>query len=262
MTIISSGGFLPVNNLSSILDSNFKEVVFSLLMLSSFFSLFLTYNLIFITKKNINFFQEDIYLLIYLIFLLVIFYLFFNFDYNFSKIFLSLASSISNIGISLNTTNKDLSFIFLILVMIGGSFFSTSSGIRFLKLYSLFKFSINELTSLTRPKNIFINKLSYSAENLSNSDISKYFLSLLIFILSLIILTSILTIVDIEFEKSFKLSILTLMNTTNSSMYGLNDFNFQELSFYSKYYLIFFMIIGRVELVTLLIIFKKFLFKN
>ena len=262
MTIISSGGFLPVNNLSSILDSNFKEVVFSLLMLSSFFSLFLTYNLIFITKKNINFFQEDIYLLIYLIFLLVIFYLFFNFDYNFSKIFLSLASSISNIGISLNTTNKDLSFIFLILVMIGGSFFSTSSGIRFLKLYSLFKFSINELTSLTRPKNIFINKLSYSAENLSNSDISKYFLSLLIFILSLITLTSILTILDIEFEKSFKLSILTLMNTTNSSMYGLNDFNFQELSFYSKYYLIFFMIIGRVELVTLLIIFKKFLFKN
>ena len=30
----------------------------------------------------------------------------------------------------------------------------------------------------------------------------------------------------------------------------------------TKYYLIFFMIIGRVELLTLLIILKKFLFKN
>tara|TARA_B110001454_G_scaffold149575_1_gene138974 strand:- start:271 stop:480 length:210 start_codon:yes stop_codon:yes gene_type:complete len=66
----------------------------------------------------------------------------------------------------------------------------------------------------------------------------------------------------IDLESSFKLSILTLMNTVNSSMYGLNGFNFQELHFFSKFYLIFFMIIGRVELLSLLIIFKKFLSKS
>jgi len=33
MTIISSGGFLPVNNIEVIINSNFKEVVFSILML-------------------------------------------------------------------------------------------------------------------------------------------------------------------------------------------------------------------------------------
>ena len=66
----------------------------------------------------------------------------------------------------------------------------------------------------------------------------------------------------IDIESSFKLSILTLMNTVNSSIYGLNEFNFQDLQFYTKYYLILFMIIGRVELLTLLIICKKFLFKN
>mgnify|MGYP001392755328 CR=1 FL=1 len=52
------------------------------------------------------------------------------------------------------------------------------------------------------------------------------------------------------------------MNTVNSSMYGLGDLNFGEMSIITKYYLIFFMIIGRVELLTLLIILKKFLFKN
>ena len=52
--------------------------------------------------------------------------------------------------------------IFIVLVIIGGSFFSTSSGIRFVKLYSLFKFSINELLSHTRPLNVFINKLDFS----------------------------------------------------------------------------------------------------
>ena len=74
MTIISSGGFLPVNNIEVIINSNFKEVVFSILMLTSFFSLFLSYNIIFLRKKSINFFTEDFYLLIYFIFLVVVFF--------------------------------------------------------------------------------------------------------------------------------------------------------------------------------------------
>ena len=41
----------------------------------------------------------------------------------------------------------------------------------------------------------------------------------------------------------------------------LNDFNFIDLHFITKYFLIFFMIIGRVELLSLLLIVKKFLFK-
>ena len=89
MTIISSGGFLPVNNIEVIINSNFKEVVFSILMLTSFFSLFLSYNIIFLRKKSINFFTEDFYLLIYFIFLVVIFFIFFNFNYDFSSIFFS-----------------------------------------------------------------------------------------------------------------------------------------------------------------------------
>ena len=85
---------------------------------------------------------------------------------------------------------------------------------------------------------------------------------MLIFILSLFLLTSFLSVSGISLESSFKLSILTLMNTVNSSMYDMNYFDFQELQFFTKYYLIIFMIIGRVELLTLLIICKKFLFKN
>ena len=256
MTIISSGGFLPVNNLSTIVNSNFKEIIFSLLMLVSFFSIFLCYNLFFVRNKNITFFQEDIYLLIYFIILIFLFFLLFDSEHNFSVILLSLTSSISNIGISLNNSPHNLSFIFLILVIIGGSFFSTSSGIRFLKIYALFKFSINVLISHVRPKNVFLNI------NFQNLEIDKYFLSVIIFFISLFLLTSLLTVSGITFENSFKLSILTLMNTVNSSMYGINYFDFQGLQFFTKIYLIIFMIIGRVEFLTLIIICKKFLFKN
>ena len=262
MTLISSGGFLPSNNLSNILINNSQIIITSILMLTSFFSIFLSYNLIFTKNHNLNFFNEDIHLLFYFLTLSIIFFIFFNFDNNFSELFLSLTSSVSNIGFSLNNSSLNLSFIFLILVLIGGSFFSTSSGFRFLKIYSLFKYSINEILSYSKPKNIFVNKHLFSKEFFQLEEIYKYFLTVIIFILSMLILTFLLTISGIEFENSFKLSILTLMNTVNSSMYGLSDFSFYDLHPFTKYYLIFFMIIGRLELLTLLIICKKFLFKN
>ena len=262
MTVISSGGFLPSNNLSNILINNSQIIIVSLLMLTSFFSIFLSYNLIFTKNRNLNFFNEDIHLIFYLLILLFIFFIFFNFDNNFSELLLSLASSVSNIGFSFNNNSTNLSFIFLILVMIGGSFFSTSSGIRFLKMYSLFKYSINQILSYSRPKNIYINRHLFSKELFQLDEIYKYFLSVMIFILSLLLLTFLLTLSGVEFESSFKISILTLMNTVNSSMYGLSNFSFYDLHFLIKYYLIFFMIIGRLELLTLLIICKKYLFKN
>ena len=261
-TLISSGGFLPVNDLSSILKDNTQIIVLSILMLLSFFSIFFSYNLIFFKKKNMNFFYEDFHLLVYLLIITGIFFLFFSLNVDFSINFLSITSSISNIGFSLENDQQNLSLLFLILVIIGGSFFSTSSGLRFIKIYSLLKYSLNQILSFSRPKNVFTNKLIFTKINFDFQEINKYFLTILIFIMSLFILTILLTISGIGFESSFKLSILTLMNTVNSSIYGLNDFDFNNLNSFIKYCLILFMIIGRIELLTILLLFKKFLFKN
>ena len=261
-TIISSGGFLPVNDLSNIIKENIQIIIISFLMLLSFFSIFFTYNLIFLKKKNINFFYEDIHLIVYFILIIAIFFLFFSFNNNFLINLLSVSSSVSNIGFSLNSSQPNLTFIFLILVIIGGSFFSTSSGLRFIKIYSLFKYSINQILSFSRPKNIFMNKLMFTKINFDFDEINKYFLTVLIFVLSLLILSSLLSLNGMEFENSFKLSILTLMNTVNSSIYGLENFDFSNLHYFTKYSLIFFMIIGRIELLTILLLLRKFLFKN
>tara|TARA_A100001035_G_C27746766_1_gene484387 strand:+ start:283 stop:1410 length:1128 start_codon:yes stop_codon:yes gene_type:complete len=261
-SLISSGGFLPVNDLSSIIKENYQIIMLSFLMLLSFFSIFFTYNLLSLKNRNINFFYEDLHLIVYFIIVISIFFLFFSFNSDFSKNLLSVSSSMSNIGFAFNTKQQNFSFIFLILVIIGGSFFSTSSGLRFIKIYSLFVYSINQILSFSKPKNIFMNKLIFTKINFDFNEINKYFLSILVFILSLFILISLLSLSGIDFESSFKLSILTLMNTVNSSIYGLSEFNFNDLHFFSKYTLIFFMIIGRIELLTILLLIKKFLFKN
>ena len=262
LTVVSSGGFLPSNNLASILNSEIKTIMFSLTLLVSFFGLFFSYNIFLIRNKGLKSVQEDIYLLFYLFFLYSIFFIFSDKNIDFHYIFLAISSSVSNVGISLDNTPQNFSFIFLMIIIIGGSFFSTSSGLRFIKIYSLVKFSINELISHSKPKNIFLNKLAFSDKNMNIEDFYKYFLTIIIFLFSLIILSSILTISGYNVEESFKLSILTLMNTVNSTMTGLNGFNFEETNYFLKYSLILFMIIGRVELLTVLILCKKFFFKN
>ena len=261
-TIISSGGFLPVNELSSIIKNNTQIIIFSLLLLLSFFSIFFTYNLFFLKNKDINFLYEDLHLIIYIVVVIFIFFLFFSFNNEFLVNFLSLSSSVSNIGFSLENDQSNLDLIYLILVIIGGSFFSTSSGLRFIKVYSLFKYSLNQILSFSRPKNIFMNKLLFTKISFDFIEINKYFLTVLIFIFSFFILSVLLSLNQISIEYTFKISILTLMNTVNSSAYGLDDFDFNNLYFFTKYSLIFFMIIGRIELLTVLIIVKKFLFKN
>ena len=231
-------------------------------MLLSFFSLFLIYNFIFLKNKKINFFQEDIYLFIYLIVVIVFFTLFTKFDKNFADLFFSITSSISNIGISKTSLNNNYSFLFLILVIIGGSLFSSSSGLRFLKLYTLLKFSINELISHVKPREINIIKLKFSDYFYDSKEINKIFITLILFIISFLFLGSILTLTGVEFVYSFKLSILTLMNTTTSNIYGMGDFIFFDLAVITKYFLIIFMILGRIELLALLLVLKKIFFKN
>tara|TARA_B000000532_G_C18682629_1_gene325995 strand:- start:69 stop:455 length:387 start_codon:yes stop_codon:yes gene_type:complete len=127
---------------------------------------------------------------------------------------------------------------------------------------SLLKYSLNNLLSNTKPNQIYLNKVALLKASTDKSDVNKYFLTVLVFIISLFVVSSLLTISGIKFENSFKLGILTIMNTVNSSMYGLPDFNFYNINIMSKFTLILFMIIGRIELLTILILIKKFLFKN
>ena len=262
LTIISSGGFLSTNSFDSLFNSNISKIILCITILFSYFSLFFTFNLFFFKKKNINYLSEDFYLLIYLLIVVSFIFVFFNYDNNFLNILVSIISSVSNLGISFENTPKNLSFIFLLLVIIGGSFFSTSSGLRVIKVLSLIKFSVNNLLSHTSPNQVYLNKISLSNSNTNKTDINKYFLTIIIFIISLFTIVLLLTISQIEFEKAFKIGILALMNTVNSSMYGVDEFDFYNLRFFGKFTLIVFMIIGRIELLTIFILFKKFLFKR
>ena len=262
LSIISSGGFLPNNNFDSTFATDISKIILSISMLFSFFSLFFIFNLIFFKKKNINYLSEDINILIYLLIVITLSFIFFNYDNNFLNILVSISSSVSNIGISFDQVPNNLVFVFLILVILGGSFFSTSSGLRVIKVLTLIKFSLNNLLSHSKPNQIYSNKLSLNKISANINDINKYFFAIIIFIFSLFLISILLTFSNLDFESAFKLGILTIMNTVNSEMYNLANLDFYNFNIFSKISLIIFMIIGRIELLTVIILLKKFLFKN
>ena len=144
----------------------------------------------------------------------------------------------------------------------GGSLISNSSGIKFIRIYILIKSAAAEIIRLVRPNNVFNNLIFYSEKKIDNQIINLSFLIFISFFISIFILSSILVLDDINFESSFKLSILTLTNTTNSSLYGVSNINFANLLNSTKLFLIIFMIIGKIELISILILFKKLLFKE
>ena len=262
LSIISSGGFLPNNNFDTTFATDISKIILSITMLFSFFSLFFIFNLIFFKKKNINYLSEDMNILIYLLVVIALSFIFFNYDNNFLNVLVSISSSVSNIGISFEQVPKNLVFVFLILVILGGSFFSTSSGLRVIKVLTLLKFSLNNLLSHTKPNQIYSNKLSLNKISANIGDINKYFLAIIIFIISLFLISILLTSSNLDFETSFKLGILTIMNTVNSEMYDLANLDFYNFNIFGKISLIIFMIIGRIELLSVIILLKKFLFKN
>jgi trk system potassium uptake protein TrkH len=258
MTLVSGGGFLPSDNISNIIETNFQKIILIFSLVISMMNFYLLFNL-FNKRILVREHKEDLYLIILTIVLFALIY--FN-NYKGLDIIISVVSSLANSGLSLVKTDNNLSLYFLLITIIGGSLISNSSGIKFTRFYILLKITSSEIMKLISPNSI-INKTIFNSEKkISDDNIKISFLIFISFFLSLFILSTLLVIDNIGFEKSFKLSILTLTNTVNSEMYNMQNINFTNLLTSSKISLILFMIIGKIELISFFLIFKKILFKE
>ena len=257
MTIISNGGFLPTDFLGNIISTNFQKIIFIFSLFLAMFNFYLIFN-IFDQKTLAREHKEDLYLLFLFIILIILIY--FN-NNNGLDLIISVISSLSNSGLTL-IKSDNLSLYFLFITIIGGSLVSNTSGIKLARFYILIKIASSEILKLISPNSV-INKTIFGSETkISDDDVKISFLIFISFFLSLFILSSFLVLDNIGFEKSFKLSILTLTNTVNSELFNTENLNFANLLTTSKISLIIFMIIGKIELISVFLIFKKLLFKD
>jgi trk system potassium uptake protein TrkH len=258
MTLISSGGFLPTDYLNNIIISNFQKIIFILSLLITMFNFYLVFN-IFNKKILMRDHKEDFYLL--LLSLILVLFIYFNSNSGLDLI-ISVVSSLSNSGLTLMQSKDNLSLYFLFITIIGGSLISNTSGIKLARFYILLKITSSEIIKLISPNSIINKTIFNSDKKITDENVKISFLIFISFFLSLFILSSFLVLDNIGFEKSFKLSILTLTNTVNSEMFSLAYLNFGNLLTSSKISLIIFMIIGKIELISFFLIFKTMLFKD
>ena len=115
---------------------------------------------------------------------------------------------------------------------------------------------------LISPNSIINKNIFNSEKKISDENVKISFLIFISFFISLFILSGILIVDNIDFEESFKLSILTITNTKNSAMFGIEKMDFANLITSSKLSLIIFMIIVKIELISVFLIIKKIFFKE
>ena len=260
-TTISSGGFIPTDNLSDIIIHQYQLFIVTLTLLLPIFNFYLFFK-IFTGKFNLNNHQEDLHLGFLILFLILFIYFFIISDENVFSVSFAVISSIATSGISVNSSNFDFPLFFILLTIIGGSLLSTSSGIKYVRFYILLKFSQNEIYRLVKPINIFNRNLFNSQLKIDYEDTKICFLVFISFLLAIFILSSILTFENLSFQDSFNLSILTMTNTASSSLYGIDNIYFNEMNNFTKVSLIIFMILARIEIIAVLFLIKKFVYKE
>ena len=260
-TVISAGGFFSKNNLSSIILNDAQIFVLSIALLIPIFNFFILFDIV--TKKfKFKNYQEDLHLAIFIALSIIFFYFFINSNESFVKVLLSVTSSIATSGLTMYSDNQNSALFFILLTIVGGSLISTSSGFKYTRIYILLKISYQEIIRIVRPINIVDKNLFNREAIIDDQDVKIAFLVFISFIFSIFILSSILTIDSLTFETSFKLSILTLTNTLSSSLYGLDNIVFFDLNNFSKMSLICFMLLGRIEIIAILFLISKFIFRE
>lgn len=260
MTLVSSGGFLPTNTLHQIIITNSQKLFLILSFIISILNFFLIFNL-FEKRRIKNDHNEDLAIIITALFFILISLLSIK-ELEIFDIVINVFSSIGNSGLTLHGAPDNVGLFFLLLTLIGGSIISNTSGIKLIRIYILLKSSSSEILKLVRPNSILNQNIFYSDKKITNENIKSSFLIFISFFISIFILSGVLLLDSINFEDSFKLSLLTLTNTAVSDIYGVSNINFSNLLTSSKISLIIFMIVGKIELISIFLIIKKFFFKS
>ena len=260
MTVSSTGAFLPTNELSEIIKNPSQKIILTIALTFSALNIYFFYSL-FTNMNTLKKHYEDILILLVIFFFSFI--LFFSIqEISFLNILFGVVSSLSNSGLTTYEPPKNFYLFFVFLTIVGGSIISNSSGIKLLRLYILFKSSVVEIFRLVSPNVIIDQRILKTEHKINNENLNSSFFIFICLFISIFILSSILTIDGLDFESSFKLSILTITNTVNSRLFGLGDIDFFNLLTSSKIFIILFMVIGKIELISIFLIIKKLITRN
>jgi Trk-type K+ transport systems, membrane components len=200
--------------------------------------------------------------------IIVIFYLCFNDIKDIEEsIRLGLFNVISIItGTGYTTDNFNLWGPFPIYLLffgmfIGGCAGSTTCGIKIFRFQILFATLKNQIQKLLHPHGVFVPH--YNHKKLEDEVIASVMGFFFVFILSFIVITLLLSTTELDFVTSLSAAATSLANVGPGLGNTIGPENsFADISIAAKWILIFSMLLGRLELLTVLVIFLPAFWKN
>ena len=265
---VSTGGFSVHNQSFGYYDSQIIDIIAMIFMLLGSTNFELHYQ--FIQQRRLDVYFQDpefkFYLKIlffssFLVSIILLIYHWYKPEQTFINSFFTVISVSSTTGLLTTPFNNWPSFLpilIMLLTLIGGCTSSTAGGIKILRLL-LFKNQVNEeFKHLIHPQGIFSMKLGN--QTISDSIIKSAWAFggafLLIFILSFLLLLA----SGLDSLTSF--SALAACISNSGSGLGKVAVDFSEINSISKWILILTMLMGRLEIFTILVLLSPYYWKR
>ena len=270
MTTISTGGFSSHNESFGYFSSFRIEIISVIFMIIG--SLPFVLYLQFIHTQNKNILKDDqvklFFIVIVLIVILTSIWLKINLTndwfYSFRIALFNITSILTGTGYSSNNYSNWGSYgtvIMMFIMFIGGCAGSTTGGIKIFRLQILFRGASSQIKKLIQPHAIFVMRFNGKSvnENTYNSIMGFFFMYICIFIISAISLS----FFNIDFLTAFSAAASAISNVGP----GLGNIvgpsgNYFLLEDAAKWILAITMIIGRLEIFTVLVLLSINFWKN
>jgi trk system potassium uptake protein TrkH len=145
--------------------------------------------------------------------------------------------------------------VIFVLFFVGGSAGSTGGSIKVIRILLIFRNTSMEFRRLMHPRGVI--PVRYNGKVVNNEIVSNILAFFFIYIIIFVFSSLIMMFTGLDLETSVGSVAATLGNIGP----GIGDVgptgNFAEISIFGKWYLSFLMLIGRLELFTVLILFSK-----
>jgi trk system potassium uptake protein TrkH len=267
-TTIAIGGFSNYDNSFAYFSNNLIYLfasVFMFLSAISFSLHFVAFNKIDITgyfkDKELRFYSTIIFVSFILIFIVLQST---NANGNFDTLILSVFQTISfatTTGfVSTDQSSLPLFIPYLLIALagMGACAGSTGGGLKAIRVYILFRQAKNELKKLIHPSSVIPLKIGDNVIDKEISDSVWGFVSVYLFALFFGILLILATGINIETAFS---TIFSCLNNLGPALGDATE-NYASLNDASKIILSFTMILGRLEIYTLLVLFTTFFWRS
>ena len=270
LTTISSGGFSTKQNNIAAFQSGYIQYVIIIFM----FIAGTNFNLIYfgITgqfRKILKNTEFKFYTLIIVLFTILIgfglyCYMSFSIEKSFRNSLFQVVSILTTTGFAssdyLKWTPTVLSTLLLVLMFIGASTGSTSGGIKAIRVHILFRNIFVEFKRIIHPRAVL--PLRYNKHSVSQQIINNIMAFIALYLITILFGTIVMQFAGMDIMSAFGTVVASLGNIgTGTGSVGPID-TFSHINNFGKIFLSFLMMLGRLELFTVLIIFTKTFWKK